>query len=175
MRPRLERVATRVRQATAADAAAIARIHNQGIADRVATFETDQRSAADVERALAERGSRYPTVVVEHEGAVLAWAAASLYRSRTCYAGIGEFSVYVAREARGRGLGRIAMEALISASERSGLWKLVSRIFPENAASLALCRSLGFREVGTYGRHARLDGEWKDVVIVEKLIGEAAA
>jgi len=113
-------------------------------------------------------------VVVERDGAVLAWASASVYRPRECYAGIGEFSVYVAREARGEGLGRAALEALIAESERRGLWKLVSRIFPENAASLALCRSLGFREVGTYRRHGRLDGEWKDVVIVELLLGDAA-
>ena len=66
------------------------------------------------------------------------------------------------------------MAALIAESEKRGLWKLVSRIFPENVASLALCRSLGFREVGTYRRHGRLDGEWKDVVIVELLLGDAA-
>ena len=113
-------------------------------------------------------------MVVERDGVVVAWAAASLYRPRECYDGIGEFSVYVGREARGRGLGRAAMAALIAESEKRGLWKLVSRIFPENAASLALCRSLGFREVGTYRRHGRLDGEWKDVVIVELLLGDAA-
>ena len=115
----------------------------------MATFETEPRGQGDVERGLRERGERYPTVVVERDGAVLAWASASVYRPRECYAGIGEFSVYVAREARGEGLGRAALEALIAESERRGLWKLVSRIFPENAASLALCRAVGFREVGT--------------------------
>lgn len=104
---------------------------------------------------------------------MIAWAAASPYGSREAYAGVGEFSVYVGRDARGRGAGRTAMDALITASERTGLWKLVSRVFPENIASLALLRSVGFREVGTYRRHARLDGVWRDVVIVEKLIGEA--
>ena len=173
MRARGASAAAGTRLATAADAAAIARIYNDGIADRVATFETEPRSTAEIERALRERAGRYPTVVVELDGAVAAWAAASLYRPRECYAGIGEFSVYVARDARGRGLGRIAMNALIAESERRGLWKLVSRIFPENAASLALCRALGFREVGTYRRHGKVDGEWKDVVIVELLVGEA--
>ena len=174
MRARGPSAAAGTRLATTADAAAIARIYNEGIADRVATFETEPRSAADIERALRERAGRYPTVVVERDGVVVAWAAAALYRPRECYAGIGEFSVYVGREARGRGLGRAAMAALIAESEKRGLWKLVSRIFPENAASLALCRSLGFREVGTYRRHGRLDGEWKDVVIVELLLGDAA-
>jgi L-amino acid N-acyltransferase YncA len=85
---------------------------------------------------------------------------------------VADFSVYVAREARGRGAGRAAVEALVRACEARGYWKLLSRIFPENEASLALCRSLGFREVGMYRRHARLRGEWRDTVVVELLIGE---
>ena len=84
-------------------------------------------------------------------------------------------SVYVARRERGRGAGRAAMEALVREAESRGFWKLVSRIFPENEASLALCRALGFREVGIYRRHAKLDGEWRDVVIVELLLGDAAS
>ena len=112
-------------------------------------------------------------MVVEDAGRVIAWAAASEYRPRECYAGIGEFSVYVERAARGRGAGRLAMDALIAASARAGLWKLLSRVFPENTGSLALLRAVGFREVGTYHRHAKLDGMWRDVVIVERLIGDA--
>ena len=80
----------------------------------------------------------------------------------------------MSRAARGKGLGRIALEALIAAARARGDWKLLSRVFPENKTSLKLLKSLGFREVGTYARHARLDGEWRDVVIVEKLIGEAS-
>jgi phosphinothricin acetyltransferase len=160
--------------ATRADAAAIARIHNDGIADRVATFETEPRTAEDVARLLTERGSRWPTVVVERDGAVIAWAGASEYRPRECYAGVAEFSVYVARDARGTGAGRAAMEALVATCEGRGMWKLVSRVFPENDASRRLLAGVGFREVGTYHRHGKLDGEWRDTVIVERLIGEAA-
>ena len=80
----------------------------------------------------------------------------------------------MARSARGRGFGRATLAALIAESEGRGYWKLVSRIFPENEASLRLCRSLGFREVGVYRNHAKLDGVWRDVVIVELLLGEAA-
>jgi phosphinothricin acetyltransferase len=163
----------RTRPATSDDAAAIARIWNEGIEDRVATFETEPRRADEIARWIREKAVRYPTVVVEDEGGVIAWAAASQYRPRECYDGVGEFSVYVARDARGRGAGRVAMVALIAESESAGLWKLVSRVFPENAASLALLRGVGFREVGTYRRHAKLDGSWRDVVIVERLIGEA--
>ena len=101
-----------------------------------------------------------------------AFAAASTYRPRECYAGIAEFSVYVARAARGRGAGRRAMEALITAVEAAGFTKLVSRVFVENTASLGLLRSLGFREVGVYEKHGMLDGVWRDCVIVERLIGE---
>jgi L-amino acid N-acyltransferase YncA len=156
------------RAATPADAEAIARIYNEGIEDRVATFETRPRSPEDV------RGwfdGVHPVVVAEDEaGRVVAFASTSTYRPRDCYAGIAEFSVYAGREVRGRGAGRAVMEALIAAAEAAGFWKLVSRVFPHNTTSLRLLRSVGFREVGRYEKHAKLDGEWLDVVIVERLI-----
>ncbi|MCW5850821.1 MAG: N-acetyltransferase [Anaerolineae bacterium] len=155
------------RSATPDDAAAIAAIYNQGIEDRVATFETRLRTPDDI-RAWFD--GIHPIVVVEDGDRVVAWASTSTYRPRECYAGIAEFSVYVARPARGQGAGRVAMLALLQAAERAGFWKLVSRVFPENQASLGLLRSLGFREVGVYEKHGQLDGVWKDVVIVERLI-----
>jgi L-amino acid N-acyltransferase YncA len=155
------------RAATPDDAEVIARIYNQGIEDRLATFETRLRSAEDI-RAWFD--GVHPIVVIEWEGEVIAFASTSSYRERECYAGIAEFSVYVARAARGRGAGRLAMEALMRAAEQAGFWKLVSRIFVENVASRALLRALGFREVGIYEKHARLDGVWRDVVIVERLL-----
>ena len=156
------------------DASDIARIYNEGIADRLATFETEPRTALTVARGLRERGDRWPTVVVERDGHVIAWASASEYRPRQCYSGIAEFSVYVARDARGTGAGRAAMEALVAECEARGMWKLLSRVFPENEPSRRLLAKVGFREVGTYRRHAKLDGVWRDTVIVERLIGEAA-
>ncbi len=158
----------KARPATPADAAAIARIYNEGIEDRVATFETRLRTPEDILRWF---DGIHPIVVVEAEdGQVIAFASTSTYRPRECYSGIAEFSVYVAREARGRGAGKLAMTALIEAAERAGFWKLVSRVFPENMASRALLKSLGFREVGVYEKHGKLDGVWRDVVIVERLI-----
>jgi phosphinothricin acetyltransferase len=158
------------------DAAAIARIYNEGIADRTATFETRPRSADDVRRWF---DGAHPIVVVEEAGAVIAFASTATYRPRECYAGVAEVSVYVARPARGRGAGRLALGALLEASTAAGFWKLVSRAFLDNTASRALVRALGFREVGVYEKHARLDGVWRDVVIVERLIpanlGDAAA
>jgi L-amino acid N-acyltransferase YncA len=154
--------------AAIADASAIARIYNEGIDDRVATFETRHRTADDVVQWF---DGRHPVVVVEGDaGEVIAFAATSTYRPRDCYAGIAEFSVYVSRAARGRGAGRTAMEALFAAARAAGLWKLVSRVFVENTASRALLRSVGFREVGVYERHGQQDGVWRDVIIVEKML-----
>jgi L-amino acid N-acyltransferase YncA len=159
-----------VRSATEADAAAIAEIYNQGIEDRMATFETELRSAEDRLAWLRSVRGRYPVVVAEAEGAVVGWAGAGPYRARACYQGIGEFSVYVRRDCRGRRVGDVLLPALIAESERFGLWKLLSRIFLFNEASRALCRKHGFREVGVYEKHGKLDGRWLDVVIVERLI-----
>ncbi|NRG19889.1 N-acetyltransferase family protein [Rhizobiales bacterium] len=158
-----------VRRGKRGDAGRIAEIYNQGIDDRLATFETEHRTAGDIE---AWFDANLPLAAVEREGEVIAYAVAHPYRSRPCYAGVREFSVYVAREARGTGAGKAALEGLIELSKADGAWKLLSRIFPENTASLALCRKLGFRVVGTYERHGKLDGKWRDCVIVEKLIDD---
>ena len=155
------------RAATPDDAPAIARIYNEGIDDKVATFETRPRSADDIRRWF---DGVHPIVVVEDNGAVVAFASTSQYRPRECYAGIAETSVYVARTYRRRGAGRVVLQALINAAREAGFWKLLSRVFPENVASRGLIRELGFREVGVYQKHGKLDGEWRDVVIVERLI-----
>ena len=160
-----------IREAGEQDAAAIASIYNQGIDDRGATFETELRSADDMAAKLAER-KQYPVLVISEDDVVLGWAGLSSYRPRECYAGIAEFSIYFDRSARRRGLGRQLLTALIDVARERGYWKLVSRIFPFNRGSRALCRACGFREVGTYEKHGRLDGEWRDVVIVERLIPE---
>jgi phosphinothricin acetyltransferase len=163
------------RLATAADAGAIAAIYNQGIEDGIATFETEPRTGDDIAALLRDKGDRYPTLVVEHEGHVIAWAGASSYRARAAYAGIADHSVYVDRRWRGRGAGRVALDALCAEYERRGFWKLSSRIFADNAASIALHERCGFRVVGVYRRHGRLHGVWKDCVIVERLLGDAAS
>jgi L-amino acid N-acyltransferase YncA len=155
------------RAATPHDAPAMARIYNEGIEDRVATFETRLRSADDIQKWFDDV---HPIVAVEDNGSVVAFAATSQYRPRDCYAGIAETSVYVARAYRRRGAGRMALEALIQAAQQAGFWKLLSRVFPENIASRRLIRELGFREVGIYEKHGKLDGQWRDVVIVERLI-----
>jgi len=159
-----------VRPARPADAAAIAEIYNQGIEDRVATFETEPRSAQDIaewfESALA-------IVAVEDAGgAVAGYAVAHPYTDRCCYRGVGEFSVYVRRSHRGLGVGQRAMDALVEAARDKGLWKLLSRVFPENRASRALMARCGFKEIGVHEKHGKLDGVWRDNVIVERVIPE---
>ncbi len=155
------------RAASPRDAEAIARIYNEGIEERIATFETRPRTSGEV-RAWFD--DAHPIVVVEEGGIVISFAKASAYSPRGCYSGVAEFSVYTAGESRGRGAGTLAMEALISAAEKAGFWKLVSRVFVENEPSRKLLLSLGFREVGVHEKHARLDGVWRDVVVVERLL-----
>jgi L-amino acid N-acyltransferase YncA len=159
------------RPATPADVPAIATIYNQGITDRVATFETEPRSPEDI---AAWFTSDRLIMVAENSGAVVAFAASFPYSTRPCYAGVNEFSVYVAREARGTGAGRAVLTALIEAANAHGLYKLTSRVFPENVASRGLLKRLGFDEIGIHRRHGKLDGQWRDCVTVELLIGEAA-
>jgi phosphinothricin acetyltransferase len=163
----------RVRPARDDDAPRIAEIYNEGIRGRTATFETRERTADDVRGWLGD--PLHPVLVAERDGEVAGWIAASTYRPRECYRGIAEFSVYVAGSERGRGVGDALMAAFLPACEAAGVWKVLSRIFPENAASLRLCARHGFREVGVYRRHGRLDGAWRDVVVVERLLGDAAA
>jgi phosphinothricin acetyltransferase len=155
----------RARPATQGDAAAIARIYNQGIEDRIATFETRPRTEAEILAWLA-----FPVVVAEEDGRVLAFASSSAYSTRACYAHIAEFSVYTAREARRRGAGRTALRELMGVVRGTGIRKLTSKVLVENAASRALLKSIGFREVGVHVMHGLLDGTWHDVVVVEVLL-----
>ncbi len=156
-----------VRSATPNDAATIAAIYNQGIEDRIATFETRFRTSEDVQAWFDER---HPVLVVEQDDEIVAFASSSAYSARDCYAGIAECSVYVRRDMRHLGAGRVALQSLIDAAEAVGIWKLVSRVFIDNTASRKLIGSLGFREVGMYEKHGKLDGVWRDVIIVERLI-----
>lgn len=155
------------RAASPEDAEAIVRIYNEGIEERIATFETSPRTAREIQ---AWFDGTHPVVVVEEEGRVISFANTTAYSHRACYSGVAEFSVYTAGEARGRGAGTLAMKALMRAAEDGGFWKLVARVFVENEPSRKLLLSLGFREVGVHEKHARLDGVWRDVVVIERLL-----
>jgi phosphinothricin acetyltransferase len=160
-----------LRRARSADLESVTALYNEGIAERVATFETRPREPQELASWLDDG---QPFVVAEQDGAVVGWARAGAYSDRCVYEGVGEHAVYVDSRARGAGLGRRLLEALCEESERHGLYKLTSRIFSDNLASRAAHRAAGFEEVGIQRRHGRLDGVWKDCVLVERLLGDAA-
>lgn len=156
-----------IRKALVSDLDGISRIYNQGISERTATFETGHRTPRELEPWLK---SGFPVMVAVENSGIVGFAASFPYSSRHCYRGIGEFSVYVQRSSRGHGIGAISVKALILEAETAGLWKLVSKVFVENTASRHMLNRMGFREIGIHERHAKLDGIWKDVVLVEYLI-----
>jgi L-amino acid N-acyltransferase YncA len=158
-----------LRAARAADAEATAAIYNEGIAAREATFETRLRRGADF---LAQIGSpRHPLLVADLDGRVVGCAWTTPYSERECYAGVAECTVYVASELQGRGVGARLCEALAAEAERRGFHKLLGKLFATNEASIRLFGRCGFRTVGVHLRHGRLDGEWRDVIVVERLLG----
>jgi phosphinothricin acetyltransferase len=161
-----------IRPAQVADATEMARIYNEGIAERVATFETRKKSAAELS-ALIKAGAL--ALVAERDGEVAAFVKVGPYDDAShYYSGIGEATLYVDRGARRFGVGRALMDGVAKAAEERGYYKLIGKIFTSNAASIALVEACGWRQVGVHHRHGRLNGEWKDVVVVERLLGDAA-
>ncbi len=154
----------RVRPMTEADAAIVLAIYAEGIEDGRATFETACPPWIDWDAAHLVPGR----LVAEAGGAAVGWAALSPVSKRACYRGVAEVSVYVARQARGRGVGRRLLAALIEAAEEAGFWTLQGGTFEENEASLALQRAFGFRIVGRRERIAQRGGIWKSTVLTER-------
>jgi phosphinothricin acetyltransferase len=161
-----------VRPARSGDAERIALIYDQGIEERVATFQTEAQRPAEIADRI-ERGE--PWLVAQDEGRVVGWASVGPYDdAHAYYAGVGEATLYVERSARRSGAGRTLLNALGQEAKGRGYHKLVGKIFTSNRPSIALVRSCGWREVGVHRRHGRLDGDWKDVLVVELLLGDAA-
>ena len=159
-----------IRRAESADAAAIARIYNEGIVDRIATLETETRSAEERASWLAGKSERHPVFVAEIDGEVVAWGSLNVFNARRCYDHVADFSVYVARERRGHGLGRAMMEHLVAAARPLGFHKLVLSTFPFNTAGVALYERMGFRQVGIYCEQGQLDGRWVDILVMERIL-----
>ena len=153
-----------IRPLVASDWPDVERIYAEGIATGQATFETATPSWAEFD------AGRLPDLrlVAEDDGQVVGWAALSPVSSRECYAGVAEHSVYVAEHARWRGVGLALMDALLSAADEAGIWTVQTSIFPENTASVRLHERVGFRVVGRRERIARLHGEWRDTVLLER-------
>lgn len=159
-----------IRLAEAADAAAIATIYNQGIRDRVATLETEERTAEERAAWLASRDERHPVYVAELDGTIVAWGSLNVFNPRPAYQWVADFSVYVDDENRGHGLGGAMLDHLIAEAARLGYHKLVLAAFPFNQAGMRLYRSRQFREVGIYREQGQLDGQWVDTIIMERTL-----
>src|ERR687897_1899004 len=163
-----------IRPANPADVAEITRIYNEGIRDRVATLETEERTPEERLAWLEARDERHPVLVAEKEGAVAGWGSLNAFNPRPAYAHVADFSIYVGQEARGAGVGKALLGALIDRARELGYHKLVLAAFPHNQAGMRLYTRFGFREVGVYREQGLLDGAWVDVVIMERLLDETA-
>ncbi|MFD9304808.1 GNAT family N-acetyltransferase [Streptomyces sp. NPDC060048] len=155
----------RVEPLTPAHAECVLAIYQAGIEERNATFETSAPSWAEFDAA---RLPEHRFGAVDPDGSLLGWVAASKVSDRCAYAGVVEHSVYVHPGARGRGVARALLDALIASTEAAGIWTIQSGIFPENTASLALHQRAGFRIIGTRERVGRHHGVWRDVVLLER-------
>jgi phosphinothricin acetyltransferase len=177
-----------VRPATADDAAAICEIYNQGIEDRLATLETELRTPEERRQWLAARGPRHPVIVAESTDpatssnrpptplpehappAPTGWGSLNVFNARPAYRYVADFSVYVERGWRGKGVGRVLLERLVELGRELEYHKLVLSAFPFNTAGVALYERLGFRTVGIYREQGLLDGRWVDTIIMERLL-----
>ena len=153
-----------VRALEPTDWPAVRRIYAEGIATGDATFETDVPDR----RTLDAKWLRNHRWVAEIEGQVAGWTAISPTSSRDCYAGVGETSVYVSADTRGRGVGKTLLHRQVTAADAAGLWTLQTSIFPENRASLELHHSAGYRTLGVRERIAQQHGVWRDTVLLER-------
>jgi L-amino acid N-acyltransferase YncA len=161
-----------IRSATRDDAAAIARIYNQGIEDRIATLETQPRTPEERAEWLAARGPRHPVLVAtDGDGVLVGWGSLNQFNPRPAYDHVVDFSVYVGREHRGRGIGDALLGALQERARSLGYHKMVLAAFPSNAPGMRLYERHGFSQVGIYHEQGMLDGRWADVIVMEKILG----
>jgi phosphinothricin acetyltransferase len=159
-----------VRPAKAEDAPAICQIYNQGIEDRIATLETELRTPEERRQLLADRGPRHPVIIAETAGVVVGWGSLNLFNPRGVYDFVADFSIYVERGWRGKGIGSRILTRLIEQARELGYHKLVLSAFPWNKGGMALYRKFGYRTVGFYHEQRKLDGRWVDTIIMEKLL-----
>jgi L-amino acid N-acyltransferase YncA len=159
------------REANINDTPQIAYIYNQGIEDRIATLEIRLRSNSDMEEWFLNRSLRHKVMVLEDEEKIVkGWASLNVFNSRCCYSGVTDMSIYIERESRGRGLGKILLKALMEAAKEQDFHKIVLTTFEHNKAGIGLYKSAGFREVGTYIDQGILDGKFVNTTIMEKLL-----
>jgi L-amino acid N-acyltransferase YncA len=161
-----------IRFATADDAGAICAIYNQGIEERIATLETELRTTDERREWILSRGARHPVIVAEDAGRVVGWASLNPFNPRRAYDHVADISVYVERSSRGKGVGGRLLERLVPLARDLRYHKMVLAAFPFNTAGMALYERVGFKTVGIYHEQGMLDGEWVDVIVMEKLLSD---
>ncbi|MFQ5829119.1 MAG: arsinothricin resistance N-acetyltransferase ArsN1 family A [Candidatus Methylomirabilia bacterium] len=159
-----------VRSATLGDATPISTIYNQGIEDRIATLDTELRTPEDRQQWLAERSPRHPVIVAEADEIVVGWGSLNRFNPRKAYDYVADFSVYVERRWRGKGIGSRLLAQLVELARGLGYHKMVLSAFPWNEAGMALYRKFGFQTVGIYKEQGLLDSQWVDTIIMEKIL-----
>ena len=162
----------KVRSARVEDAKEIARIYNQGVQDRMATFENAYVTPEERYLWLLARPEKYPVLVAEVKHTLMGWASLTPYSPRACYRGIAELSIYIERSLRGHGVAQELMKAMQNAAHEKGFYKLAGRIMADNQPARKLCQVTGWKEVGIHEKHGKLGNEWHDLVLVEYLLPE---
>lgn len=159
-----------VRQADPGDTPHILHIYNQGIEDRIAILETEQKDAAYMDAWFREHQGRYPVLVAEAAGEVIGWASLNPYSHRCAYNGVADLSVYIERSFRGQGVGGALLLALEKLAVQQKFNKIVLFTFPFNEGGQGLYRKLGYRQVGIFEKQGLMNGAYVDVMIMEKLL-----
>lgn len=159
-----------VRRATEQDVSEITTIYNEGIEDRIATLETETKTDKYVMEWLFQRDKRYSVILLEENSQTVGWASINPYSHRCAYKGVGELSIYIKREYRGKGLGKKLLTYLENIGKQSGFYKFILFTFPFNNLGQGLYRRLGYREVGVFEKQGILDGKYVDIMVMEKLI-----
>ena len=162
----------KIRPARPDDAKEIARIFNQGVQDRAATFENAYVTPEERYLWLVARPDRYPVLVAEVKHTMMGWASLTPYSPRRCFDGVAELSLYIDRNLRGHGVGQELMKAMQNVAREKGYYKLIGRVMADNEPARKLCQLMGWREVGVYEKHGKLGNEWHDLVLLEHLIPE---
>lgn len=162
----------KIRPARVEDAKEVARIYNQGVQDRAATFENAYVTPEERYLWIVARPEKYPVLVAEVKHTLMGWASLNPHSPRACYRGIAELSIYIDRSLRGHGVGQELMRAMQDVAREKGYYKIVGNIIADNEAGRKLCQVTGWRVVGVHEKHGKLENAWHDLVLVEFLIPE---
>jgi L-amino acid N-acyltransferase YncA len=161
-----------IRLATEKDIDSIQMIYNQGIEDRIATLETETKDYSFIKDWFDKHNGRYQVIVAEEGNKILGWASLNPYNNRAAYLGVADLSLYISRESRGKGIGGKLLEAIQIIAKENDFHKIVLFTFPFNQLGQGLYRNKGYREVGVFKNQGILDGQYVDVMAMEKLLME---